>query len=154
MGGTENLKNSEEDEMKQLLKGKCLAVYYYMLRYNKSLSTREIQRGVGLSSPSLALYHLNNLIQLGLVEQNPQDGYHVVKRVRIGILRFFIGSGRILLPRYTFYSLFFSVLLGSTLLTFGMIFTPIYLLLILILSLVTIIFWYETLEVWKNRPIG
>ena len=154
MGGIRNLKNNEESEIKQLLKGKCLAVYFYMLRNNKALSIRDVQHGVGLSSPSLALYHLDNLIQLGLVEQDPQEGYRLVKRVRIGILRFFIGSGQLLLPRYIFYSLFFLILLVSTLLIYGLIFTPIYLLLVLVLSIATILFFYETLEVWKNRPIG
>ncbi len=141
-------------EIQQVLKGKCLAVYFYMLRHNEALSLRDIQRGVGLSSPSLALYHLNNLKELGLVEQNPHDGYQVIKRVRVGILRFFVGSGRYLLPRYTFYSLFFSSLLVSTLITFGLAFTPVYLLLIGVLFIVALVFWYETLQVWRNRPIG
>ena len=80
-------------------------VYLYLLRV-KEVSPREIYRELGLSSPSLVLHHLEKLEKVGLVSKDAFGNYHVVKR-KFGILRFFVVTGKWLIPRTVFYMIFF-----------------------------------------------
>jgi DNA-binding transcriptional ArsR family regulator len=134
------------------LKGKTLGVYFFLLGQTKPISAREIHRRMGLSSPSLALYHLKKLEDLELVEMDPIEGFRVTKHVRVGILQFFVGMGRFLLPRYTFYSLFAISYLIGALWLFGWYLTPHFILFVLFSSFSIIIFLYETISMWRSRP--
>ncbi|MFW9863800.1 MAG: hypothetical protein ACFFET_16025, partial [Candidatus Thorarchaeota archaeon] len=58
-----------------------LKVYYAMLKERREMSLREVQRKAHLSSPSLALYHLNKLKDLELVFMHPDGGYEVARSV-------------------------------------------------------------------------
>ena len=51
------------------IKGNTLKVYLYLLR-NGPAELREIQRGIGLSSPSLVSYHLGKLTEAGFAGQD------------------------------------------------------------------------------------
>jgi DNA-binding transcriptional ArsR family regulator len=142
----------EEKLLRDALKGKTLATYFFLLGRSRPYSAREIQRRIGLSSPSLALYHLRRLEEIGLVKEE-SDGFSITKIVRLGVLRFFIGSGRLLLPRYIFYSFFSTGFLISTLALFDWTLTPTFLLLTIFLSFATVVFWFETIHVWRSRPM-
>lgn len=134
------------------LKGKTLGVYFFLLGQTKPISAREIQRRMKLSSPSLALYHLKKLEDLELVEMDQIEGFRVTKHVKIGILQFFFGMGRFLLPRYTFYSLFAISYLIGALWLFGWYLTPHFILFVLFSSFSIIVFLYETMSMWRSRP--
>jgi DNA-binding transcriptional ArsR family regulator len=134
------------------LKGKTLAVYFFLLGQAEPISAREIQRRMGLSSPSLALYHLKKLEDLELVEMDRIEGFRVTKHVRVGILQFFVGMGRFLLPRYTFYSLFAISYLIGALWLFGWYLTPHFILFVLFSSFSIIVFLYEAMSMWRSRP--
>jgi len=87
-------------------------VYVYLLRVREA-STRQVCREVGLSSPSLALHHLQKLEGLKLVSRDRDGVYHVVPR-KFGVLKFFTVTGRWLVPRTFFYMLFYvAVAVGS-----------------------------------------
>ncbi len=67
----------EEDKEKVLeseLKGVTLRVYWHILGVDnkENIGVRQIQRGLGLSSPSVALHHLEKLRTLGLLEKGPR----------------------------------------------------------------------------------
>lgn len=88
----------EED----VLRGKTLDVYRYVLRNGKPAGVREVQRALKFSSPRLAFYHLNKLEEAGFLKKTV-DGY-VVERV---FLQHSVRLWRLLVPRYFFYAVFF-----------------------------------------------
>ncbi len=60
-----------------------------MLQDSKnSAGPRDIQRKLGFSSPNLAVYHLDKLVELGLAEKNLGEYYLLDKdRVNVGVFR-------------------------------------------------------------------
>jgi len=89
-----------QDDMEALLKGTTWKVYKYVLE-NGPTGLREIQKSLRLSTPSLALYHLNKLEEEGIIKKDEQ-GYTATKI----LLRNRVKVKRWLVPRYFFYSLF------------------------------------------------
>ena len=48
------------------LQGNTLRVYWYLINSSKtSVGPRDVQRKMGFSSPNLAVYHLDKLVELG-----------------------------------------------------------------------------------------
>ncbi|MFX1559128.1 MAG: hypothetical protein ACFFBL_00945 [Promethearchaeota archaeon] len=142
-----------DDELAELIKGKTLSVYWYMLRHPEPLTAREIQRGAELSSPSLSMHHLERLKQFGLVDKDVHGQYTVKRDVRIGILNQFMGRGRIMVPRFLFYATFYTSLtaaLGSLLFWVRADWYSVILLILLVSA--CIILWYETLKIWREQP--
>ncbi|KYH41117.1 MAG: regulatory protein ArsR, partial [Candidatus Bathyarchaeota archaeon B26-1] len=89
----------DEKKIASELKGNTLLVYWEMLKSpNSPLGVRELQRRVGFSSPALAAYHLNKLVDLGLVVKERGD-YKLVREVKVGVLKQFIKIGTLMLPR-------------------------------------------------------
>ncbi|RDE11015.1 MAG: ArsR family transcriptional regulator [Candidatus Thorarchaeota archaeon] len=142
----------DDDQTLDDLKGKTLAVYFFLLRQTKPISARQIQRRMGISSPSLVLYHLKKLEDLELVEMDQIDGFRVTKYIRVGILRFFVGLDGFFLPRYVFYSLFAISYLIGALWLFGWYLTPHFILLVVFSSFSIIVFLYEAVSMWRSRP--
>jgi DNA-binding transcriptional ArsR family regulator len=92
-----------------VLKGTILQVYRFLLKFNKPIGVREVQRALNLSSPSLAAYHLSRLEEAGLLKR--EKGDYVVDKV---FLKSMIKIRRFLIPRYLFYSIFaFSTLISK-----------------------------------------
>ena len=142
-----------DDELAELIKGKTLSVYWYMLRHPEPLTAREIQRGAELSSPSLSMHHLERLRQYGLVNKDVHGQYTITRDVRIGILNQFMGRGRIMVPRFLFYATFFTSLtaaLGS--LVFWLVIDWYSIVLLTLLVSACAILWYEALKVWREQP--
>jgi DNA-binding transcriptional ArsR family regulator len=89
-------------ESKDILRGLTLKVYKHILKNDKPVGIREVQRALNLSSPTLALYHINKLEEAGFIKKE-QDGY-VADRI---ILENLIRLRKLLIPRNFFYSVFF-----------------------------------------------
>src|SRR5207247_9831667 len=82
------------------LRGVTLRVYWHILgSKNRSVGVRPVQRALGLSSPSVAMHHLEKLRMLGLLETDLRWEYHVIEHVKVGVLRDFVGVLGVLLPR-------------------------------------------------------
>lgn len=143
---------SDEEIIESELKGKTLLVYMHILKNpGNPVGVREVQRELGFSSPSVSSYHLNKLQDLGLVE-NVYGDYQLVRDIKVGVLRQFITLGGLMLPRYLFYA----VLVTTMLLTY-LVQTPFYpsqeYITTVVMGLVpTIILWYETIKIWRERP--
>ena len=90
-----------ENEPKEVLKGTTLEVYRFLLKSNKPVGVRELQRALNLSSSSVATYHLSKLEDVGLLKR--QDGGYGVNKF---LLENSIKISRFLVPRYFFYSIF------------------------------------------------
>ncbi len=59
----------DEEKLAAELKGNTLRVYLYVLKSAGNVGVREVQRALGFSSPTLAVYHLDKLAELGLMEK-------------------------------------------------------------------------------------
>ena len=144
---------TEETAIDPELRGNTLRVYWYMLNQNESVGVREVQRAIGMSSPSVASHHLSKLVSLDLVEQQSDNTYRVKQVVKVGVLRNFIAFRGRFLPRYTFVAMFFTM------------YTLAYLVLCLIaplnlfdryialaIGIIGSIFaWWESIRLWKLK---
>jgi predicted DNA-binding transcriptional regulator len=113
-----NASYNEEGVLKEptdVLRGLTLKVYKYILKNSNPSGIREIQRALHLSSPTLALYHVNKLEEAGLIRKQ-LDGY-IADRV---ILENFVRLKRTLIPRHFFYMIF----LGAALIFLVTFFRP------------------------------
>jgi DNA-binding Lrp family transcriptional regulator len=88
-------------EKRDVLRGLALKIYRFILKNDKPVGIREVQRALNLSSPTLALYHMNKLEEAGLIKKEA-NGY-VADRI---ILENVIRLRRILIPRNFFYTIF------------------------------------------------
>jgi predicted DNA-binding transcriptional regulator len=139
----------ERERIEYQLRGKTLKVYLYMLRQGKPVGVREVQRELGLSSPSVAFHHIEKLVRLGVVEQDKLGDYFVAKKVDPGIMQAFVNVGRFSLPRVAFYSVFFTTIAAAYLVS-NLDGLDVY---ALVGTLgCAVVFWYELLRVWKRRP--
>lgn len=89
-----------------MLKGTTLRIYRYMYRQGRPLGFHDIQRGLGLSSVSIAQYHVGKLLRLGLIKEEG-SGY-VVDRV---VFENMIRVKRAVIPFQTTYAIFFAATL-------------------------------------------
>ncbi len=134
------------DKAEDVLKGTTLEVYRFMLKNGKPLGIREVQRALELSSPSLAVYHINKLEDVGLLKK--ENGNYVVNRV---VLEDTIKISRFLIPRFTFYAIFTTLLLIiETTLLRPTIITSFVFFAILGTIVCAAAFWYETTRIWHR----
>ncbi|MGH9992438.1 MAG: hypothetical protein ACREBU_17090 [Nitrososphaera sp.] len=139
-------KSSVEDQ----LKGKTLQVYMYMVRKKDPVGVREVQRDLGFSSPSVANYHIDKLVELALIRQDEYGRYFVVQKVQVGVLQAFVNIGGLAVPRLSFFAAFFTTMLIAYLvLNFGDL--NVYAIGFAVAG--TAAFWFETIRVWIKRPI-
>src|SRR5438093_8989156 len=75
----------------------------------QTVGVREVQRALNFSSPTLALYHLDKLKDLGLVSKDTGE-YRLIKEVKVDVLKQFLRLGRVFVPRFALYAAFFTVL--------------------------------------------
>ena len=86
------------------LEGNTLNVYAYIVYAAKPVGTRDVTRGAGLSSTSVASRHLQKLEDFGLIERNSYGDYILKEKTNING---HVWVGRNLVPRLMFYSFFF-----------------------------------------------
>lgn len=136
------------------LKGKTLLVYWYLLSSNsKVVGVREVQRALKFSSPSIAAYHLSKLEELGLVRKTEHGEYELTQEIKIGTLKFFTKIGRFLIPRFLFYSVWFSTMIILYLIIYPQT-GDIHNIMSLLFGIsALIIFWFETIKLLRNKPI-
>ena len=148
-----DISSSDLAVIESQLKGKTLRIYWYLLRSPSSrVGVREIQRSLGLSSPSVASHHLEKLLSLGLIEKSMTGEYFLVQEVKVGLLRFFTRLGRFLVPRYLFYSLWLSTMFAIYLTLYwpsGCIHN---IAAIIFGSIASFILWFETVRLWRAKP--
>jgi predicted transcriptional regulator len=135
------------------IKGTTLDVYFYLLRKKEPAGVREIQRSLGLSSPSVSSYHLDKLENLEVIRKNRFGNFEISKKIDIGALNQFIMVGNFTLPRFLFYAIFVSIMFIGYLLFFltfplstGEIFAMFF------GFFAAIICWVETYLSWQKKP--
>ena len=98
--------SSNDEGVTAQLKGTTYHVYRFMLKQRQPVGISDIQRGIGLSSPSVAQYHVRKLLQMGLIREE-QGGYLVDKVVFENVIRI----RRVSIPIQAAYVSFFGALL-------------------------------------------
>lgn len=142
------------EELEAKLRGKTLQVYWYLLKAgsDRSFGVREVQRGLGFKSPSVALHHLEKLRELGLLSKTSTGEYMVAREVKVGFLKFFMRVGRFRFPRCLLYAVFTTTLLVAYLFLYPQTLS-IHNLMALIFGLSTsAILWYETFKAFREAP--
>lgn len=135
-----------DDESKEVLRGTTLEVYQFMIKNSKTVGTREVQRALNLSSPSVAAYHLTKLEDVGLLKKE-MGGFTVNKF----ILENSIKINRFLIPRYFFYSVFAiaALLIELTVLKPTIIYRE-YAFSIVVTGTLAVFLCYETIKTWRK----
>ena len=78
-------------------------VYLYVLTSREPIGVRDVWRELKLSSPSLAQYHVNKLVELDMIIQTRQGKYVASEEKRVETLRSFVLLYGKLIPRLVFY---------------------------------------------------
>ncbi|MHB8567254.1 MAG: winged helix-turn-helix domain-containing protein [Nitrososphaerales archaeon] len=157
----------------QILTGTTMRVYKYLVTLGRPVGPREIQRELDLSSPSLAIFHLEKLEKADLVTRK-DDGTFLIDRT---YLKHYVRLRRFLIPRYFFYAVLTSLFLlgwfvilviplrvdggliqGGSFWVVLQSSNSFFLVMIysygLIINLILCgVFWYETMKVWKSEEI-
>ncbi|HEX6561373.1 MAG TPA: hypothetical protein VF016_05035 [Nitrososphaera sp.] len=97
-----------EGDIERKLQGRTLQVYLYLLRKGEPGGIREIQRDLGLSSPSVADYQVEKLVGMGLAAKDSHGRVYVIRKVRVRALESYVNFGRFSVPRLAFYASVFS----------------------------------------------
>ena len=136
------------------LKGLTLRVYWHLLKTrNEPIGVRSVQRALGMSSPSVALHHLEKLRSLELVEKDSTGEYHLAEHVEVGVLQNFVGVLGFLLPRHLFFSAMFTVMLALYPILYPPDFSTHNIVAFIFGGFTVAIFWSETYRAWRLRPL-
>jgi len=140
-----------EEKIESTLQGNTLRVYWFLLsRHEDSVGARETQRALGFSSPALAVYHLDKLVEMELADKTNGE-YRLVKTVNVGVLKQFVRLGSLMVPRYFFYATMFTTLLVFYLTQFRRV--DFYSTFALVLAVLAVaVSWFETLRNWRQKP--
>ena len=135
----------------QEIRGNTLKVYLYLLRHGSS-ELRDVQHGVGLSSASLASYHLSKLVEAGFVTQDEHGRYSAVKEASDRVLEGYSRMGPAIVPQLFFFSLMFTILVAffSFEALNGEGFAPY---LVIVSAAMVVVFWYETVRLWRKLVV-
>ncbi len=133
------------------LQGNTLRVYFLMLQNSKSsIGPRDVQRKLGFSSPNLAVYHLDKLVELNLATKTLGE-YTLVDTVNVGVFRQFAKIGSYILPRYMLYASLWSTLFVFLVISLRDL--NFYSMFALVFGLIgLLVFWFEAWRSWASRP--
>ncbi len=131
------------EDQKEVLRGTTLEVYRFLLKSNKPVGTRELQRALNLSSPSVATYHLSKLEDAGLLKR-AGGGFSVSKY----LLENSIKVNRFLIPRYFFYAVFAVAGFAVELTMMPTVITREYAFSVAVTGILALFCSYETVKAW------
>lgn len=147
-------RSHELNTLESELKGKTLTIYWYLLQQpTRTVGIRQVQRALRLSSPSIAVHHLEKLQELGLVGKKSTGEYVLEEEVKVGILKVFTRMGRFLVPRYLFYSVFFLAMLATYLAICAVTQTIPSFYATCFGLIASAIFLVETVRLWRTKPL-
>ena len=144
---------AKEREITTDLTGATALVYWYLLKKGSNpAGVREVMRALKFSSPSSATYHLEKLMNLGLIDKNNIGTYYIVKRVEISLFKAFIIVRGHAIPKQLFYALATSLYILVFLFFFSHIMNLAAIIALLPGVVGCAIFWYETVMLWRQKP--
>jgi len=142
--------DDSDSEIEHKLQGRTLYVYVYLQKKKGPSGIREVQRDLGLSSPSVAEYQIEKLVEMGLASRDSHGRVVVTRKVKVRALNSYVIFGRFTVPRLAFYAVIFTtiavlgtVLTGSSLSICG----------VLVSAAAAAVFWFEALRMWKYNLV-
>jgi hypothetical protein len=133
------------------LTGRTLMIYFVLLN-KKSIGVRELQRHLDLSSPSVAKYHLEKLVNLHLAE-NRNGIYHLDKKADLPLLTSWVLLGKYLFPKALFAAILFTSLFIGYLFFVYSYWNKDSMFLILFGLILMAYIWFEVIIQFKRKPI-
>jgi SOS-response transcriptional repressor LexA len=138
------------DDIERKLQGRTLQVYWYLRKKKEpSSGIREIQRDLGLSSPSVAEYQIEKLAEMGIVSRDSYGRVVLARKVKVKAMESHVSMGRFSVPRLAFYAAIFSAVAvlygifdGSSI--YG----------IAVPAAAAAVLWVEARRVWKFSTIA
>ena len=130
------------------IKGNTLRVYLFLLKQGPS-ELREVQRGLGFSTPSLASYHLDKLVSIGYASQTERGAYQANRDSLGQVVEGFSKVGTIVVPQLLFVAVLFTPLIAY----FGYMalhaaqYVPV---LVATAAALAGLAWFETFRVWRK----
>ena len=134
------------------ISGNTLRVYWYVLKKREDCGVREVQRALGFSSSSSAHYHLEKLVDKGLLVKDEYGSYRINSKVKTGSISPFVLVHGFIFPRQLFYAAA-TTMMNVLFLMFFWEFLSLTVALALAPGILACaIFWYETVELWPSLP--
>ena len=141
--------SDQNQSLDRRLAGRTLQVYLYLQKKRGASGIRQVQRDLGLSSPSVAEYQVEKLIEMGLARRDSHGRVFITRKVTVKAMASYINFGRFIVPRLTLYAIFFSAI-AATYVIFS--FGSLNLYGVAAASGAAAIFWFEACKLWKVRP--
>lgn len=108
-----------------------------------------MQRDVGLSTPSLASYHLGKLVEAGYVRQDEMGRYVATGDALGEILGGYSKIGMNIVPQLFFFSLLFTIL--AAFFSVEVLFYGDFTVFLVAISLgMVVVLWLETVRLWRR----
>ncbi len=144
------MSDQQNNELERRLSGRTLQVYLYLQNKKEPSGIREVQRDLGLSSPSVAEYQVEKLVEMELAGRDSYGRVFVTRKVKVKAMASYVNFGRFTVPRLAFYASIFTtiavlyVIFNFNSLSVYGIATP---------TGAAAIFWFEAWKLWKYRLI-
>ncbi|MEM0121459.1 MAG: hypothetical protein QXP58_03415 [Thermoprotei archaeon] len=139
-----------KDEAEKNISGNTLRVYVYVLKNGPS-ELRQVQRGLGFSTPSLASYHLNKLIKAGYLRQDEEGRYVANGEVTPSLLEEYSKVGSFLVPNMLFFATLFTILIAYFSFRALTVFRSASVEYLAVSSIAMCgAYWYEVVRVWRK----
>jgi len=139
------MSETQNSDFERKLQGRTLRVYLYLQRKKTPSGIREVQRDLGLSSPSVADYQIEKLVEMGLASRDEYGRVYVIRHVRVKALQSYVSLGQFMVPRLAFYATIFSAITAFYLVaSLGT--TNIYG--VAVPAAAAGIFWFEAIKMW------
>lgn len=100
----------EDKDIERKLSGRTLQVYLYLQHKKEPSGIREVQRDLGLSSPSVADYQVEKLVGMGLAAKDRHGRVFMARKVKVKALESYVNFGKFSVPRLAFYASVFSAI--------------------------------------------
>ncbi len=139
------MSKNQNSDFERKLQGRTLNVYLYLQRKREPSGIREVQRDLGLSSPSVADYQVEKLVEMGLAARDTHGRVYITKHVRVKALQSYVSLGNHTVPRLAFYATIFTAIAALVFFSFESI--SIYG--VAVPAAAAAIFWYEAAKMWR-----
>lgn len=136
----------EDSNIERKLSGRTLQVYLYLQRKKAPSGIREVQRDLGLSSPSVADYQIEKLLGMGLAAKDSHGRVFVTRKVRVKALDSYVNFGRFSVPRLAFYA---SVFTAVAILYVAFSFSSLTIYGVAVPAAAAAVLWLEAWRMWK-----
>lgn len=140
------MNDDSNSDLERRLSGRTLQVYLYLQKKKEPSGIREVQRDLGLSSPSVAEYQVEKLVEMGLAGRDRYARVYVTRKVKVHAMASYVNFGRFTVPRLAFYASVFTAIAAlyaiysfDSLSVYG----------VAVSAGAASIFWFEAWKLWK-----